>query len=292
MPPDDLQARLIAASPSAGRYIADSIRPALRLATWPIDEKNLKVGVSKYGGSADLPRGAGWPSWTNPQGKRRPMIFFAQVDLAEAARVAPAPMGLPESGLLSFFADYAVDGVDGILGLYSYEQQGVAIVHSPAGADLRRMKSPVKPQPSAALAMLPAWSWVHETPADVDLPDVEFDALDAFEHDYENELRRSAGQWHVNGRHQLGGHATFIQHPVEEEVVQALNGCYDGGKFDRDRWKAVAHQVKDWRLILQVDSDSGLDLMWGDAGMLYWEARREEAAAGRWDRPAFNFQCS
>jgi uncharacterized protein YwqG len=289
---DDVKARLIAAAPTAGPHLASQLQPALRVGTWPIDEKQLAVGTSKYGGSADLPRGTPWPAWTDRQGRRRPMIFFAQIDLSLAATAAPAPLELPANGLLSFFADYALDGVEGISGLYSYEQQGIAVIHSPAGADLQRMKTPVPPQPSAALAMVPMWSWPHTLPDDVELPDAEFEALDALELAYEAELQKLAGQWHLSGRHQLGGHANFIQHPVEEEVVQAINGCFDAGGFDHDRWNAAKDQVKDWRLILQVHSDSGLDLMWGDAGTLYWEARRSDAAAGRWHRPAFNFQCS
>ena len=292
LPADDIAARLRAAAPTAGPHLAADIRPAVRLATWPIDERNLPAGASKYGGSADLPRGTAWPSWTNRQGQLRPMIFFAQVDLAEAAKAAPGPLGLPGDGLLSFFADYAVDGVDGILGLYSWEQAGVAVIHSPAGSDLQRTRSPVPPQPSAALAMIPMWTWPEHPPDGVDLPDVEFDALDALDQAYQAELRQAAGQWRIEGRHQLGGHARFIQHAVEEEVVQAINGCFDAGGFDHDRWNASKDQVKDWRLILQVDSDSGLDLMWGDVGTLYWEARRADAAAGQWHRPAFNFQCS
>jgi uncharacterized protein YwqG len=289
---EEIAARLTAASPIAGPRIAANLMPAVRLATWPIDEKKLAVGASKYGGGADLPKGMAWPSWTNPQGRRRPMIFFAQIDLAAAAKAAPAALDLPADGLLSFFADYALDGVNGILGLYSYEQQGVAVIHSHAGTILQRQKSPVKPQPSAALAMIPMWSWSHVLPHDIDLPDGDFDALDAFERTYNDELSKLAGQWHIKGQHQLGGYATFIQHPVEEEVVQAINGCYDAGGFDDARWAASKDQVKDWRLILQIDSDSGLDAMWGDAGMLYWAARRADAAAGQWNHPAFNFQCS
>ena len=287
-----MKARLIAASASAGQYMADSLQPAIRLATWPIDEKNLKTGASKYGGSADLPRGMQWPAWTNPQGERRPMIFFVQVDLADAAKAAPAPLGLPDSGLLSFFADYSVDGVEGIMGLYSYEQKGIAVIHSQAGTELQRMKSPVNPQPSAALAMIPMWTWAHEAQEGMRLSREEYEALDVLEQTYEGEILKLAGQWRLDGRHQLGGHANFIQHPVEEEVVQTTNGCFDAGNFDHAKWEASKDQVKDWRLILQIDSDDTLDLMWGDAGMLYWAARREDAAAGRWDRPAFNFQCS
>ena len=220
------------------------------------------------------------------------MTFFAQVDLAVAALAAPGPLDLPASGLLSLFADYRLDSNDGITGLYSWEQQGVAVIHSPAGSQLVRLASPLAPLPSAALAMVPMWSWSLDPPDGVDLPDHELDALDELERAYEADLEKAAGQWHLNGRHQLGGHARYIQQSVEEEVVRAIAGCYDSNKFDSKCWEAAKSQVPEWRLILQVESDSGLDVMWGDVGTLYWEARRTDAAAGRWQRPAFNFQCS
>lgn len=48
--------------------------------------------------------------------------------------------------------------------------------------------------------------------------------------------------------------------------------------------------MPEWQLVLQIDSDNVLDLMWGDVGTLFWMARRSDIAAGRWDQCMFNFQ--
>jgi len=52
----------------------------------------------------------------------------------------------------------------------------------------------------------------------------------------------------------------MIQHPVEEEVVQAVRMLHARWEFDRRRWLEVQNQVKDWRVLLQIDSDETLDL--------------------------------
>ena len=290
MQAEGIAARLAASIPNVWPHLAAAMKPALRLGTWPIDDAHLALGASKFGGKPDLARGADWPAWNDRSGHRRPMKFFTQVDLAAATKAAPGPLDLPAAGLLSFFADFDRDGE--ISGLYSWEQQGARVIYTPAGTDLQRFDSPVPPLTSAALAMVPMWSWPQDPPAGVDLTDGEFDALESLDREYEVELRGIAGQWHLDGRHQLGGHARYIQHPVEEEVVQAVNGVFDAGSFDHASYEATKDQAKDWRLILQLDSDSGLDVMWGDAGTIYWEARHADASAGVWNRTAFNFQCS
>lgn len=64
------------------------------------------------------------------------------------------------------------------------------------------------------------------------------------------------------------------------------------GSFDHAKWEQVADQVDDWRLLLQIDSDDTIEAMWGDVGTIYWMARNEDLAFGRWENGMFNFQCS
>ena len=70
--------------------------------------------------------------------------------------------------------------------------------------------------------------------------------------------------------HQVGGHARDIQAPMEPEL----------------------QPEGDWRLVLQVDSDDELGMMWGDLGRLYLWARTEDLAAGRFDRFRLRLQCT
>jgi hypothetical protein len=77
---------------------------------------------------------------------------------------------------------------------------------------------------------------------DPSLPEIE-EAEDEFDefHDVRNEFSDPGG-------HQLLGRADFIQSSVEEDTVHVVHGC-----------------ASDWRLLLQIDTDEALDMMWGDA---------------------------
>lgn len=219
---------------------------------------------------------------------RRPLWFFAQIDLAEAHDAAPGALGLPSDGLLSFFADFD-DQLEGVVGLYSWEQPGSIIVRSPRDTPLRAHDGPSHGA-GVPLIPVPAWTWRH---GGIDFTDDEFDALDEVDRWYSRALQGAAEGDRHGRRHQLGGHECYIQHPVSNEVVHAMAGCYEGdgpGHFDYDRWRAAQPQVADWRLVLQIDSDEALDAMWGDVGTLFWMMRHVDIAAGRWGECMFNFQ--
>jgi uncharacterized protein YwqG len=218
--------------------------------------------------------------------------FFAQINLSEVAKAGALDVGLPDSGLLSFFADFGGEG--GIIGLYKDEQEGCRVVFTPHGTRLDRRRSSIPVVTPGALLPVAAWTWPSDPPEGVELPDDEFDALDELDQSYERTLSaRLPGGWSLAGRHQIGGEARHIQHPVEEEVVQALAGCWNRtGRYDRDRWEEVKDQVADWRLVMQLDSDDELGLMWGDVGTLYWAATRSDIAQGAWSGAMFNFQCA
>ena len=46
-----------------------------------------------------------------------------------------------------------------------------------------------------------------------------------------------------------------------------------------------------WQLVLQIDSDTEVGMEWGDVGRLYVCARKEDVAAGRFDRCWTVMQC-
>jgi uncharacterized protein YwqG len=261
----------------------------VRLEATRADDRRIAIGQTKFGGAPDLAGGQAWPSWVNREGETREHAFFAQVDLGEMARTAPQSLNLPSAGLLSFFCDYSFDGLAGIMGLMPWEQLGSRVLYNPPGTNLVRRPGRLEPLPSGTLSPIPVWTWPQSPPEGVDMPDSEFDALDGVDRAYQASIGPAGSR---SGNHQVGGHARYIQHPVEEEVVQALHVNDDHGQFSRERWESAKHLVPEWRVVLQIDSDPGLNLMWGDAGMLYWAARQRDIDAGAWDSGMFNFQCS
>lgn len=89
-------------------------------------------------------------------------------------------------------------------------------------------------------------------------------------------------QRHPEPLHQVGGYAATQQGPAEADVAMAVMRELES--FD---WHQAAREQRAWQLLLQVDSDPGLDMMWGDSGRLYWLARAEGLA--RHDLPELRF---
>lgn len=49
-------------------------------------------------------------------------------------------------------------------------------------------------------------------------------------------------------------------------------------------FKKLASDADQWRLLLQVDTDDALSMMWEDGGLLYFWIREEDAAKGDFSR--------
>ncbi|MEU9309425.1 DUF1963 domain-containing protein [Streptomyces sp. NPDC048256] len=96
------------------------------------------------------------------------------------------------------------------------------------------------------------------------------------------------GLWKIGGAgHQVGGHPYSVQDPVEIEVAQAV---LDGQvSLDDPR---LSDEAGGWSLLAQFDSEACADMMWGDAGALYWLIRPRDLAERRFDRAMFTWQCS
>ncbi len=126
--------------------------------------------------------------------------------------------------------------------------------------------------------------------------DIDYEAWETFE-GLEDQLRRKAAEHlpdgvELSGTHQLGGHASWIQHPVEQEVLQAASGSYSAAGFDTDRWASVRDQVDQWRTIAAIDTESRNDMMWGDAGTVYFAADLDTLNSERFEDIWFNMPCS
>lgn len=209
----EIAQRLVERLPDIGPWIAATLEPAVRYVATAALDAEVPSGASKYGGAPDLPEDVAWPSWTDRAGDRRTQWFYAQIDLSEATSFAPASIDLPQDGLLSFFV-YLDEELNGVLGLYSWEAPGSTVLYSPAGTALRRADPPVPMLPAGRFSPIGCWTW-HER--GMDMTDDEFDSLEEFNNEYNKELIGLDVSGYVHGgRHQLGGHERFIQHPVAE----------------------------------------------------------------------------
>jgi hypothetical protein len=254
-------------------------RPALAVEL----RQGAPAGKSKLGGLPDLPSGADWPR-RGP----KPLVFIAQLDLEEVANYLREPR-LPTTGLLSFFyeADLYTSGD-------SPDDRGawrVLLLSEP----LSRQSADAVPPPSAPGEYHPA-SWRFDEAGVAFIPRI---CLPEAEHllmarlgvggaDYQayyalmDELRQAHG---LTGLSQLLGYPAEIQHDPFVTCQLASHGLEPQ---TRDDWKSgqvprLLESRESWRLLLQVDSISEINMGWADSGLLYYCIRDEDLGAREWD---------
>lgn len=245
-------------------------------------ESGLGVTVGKVGGQPDLSARHRWPMW-----KGAPQSFLAQLDLAALRRIG-GPVWLPESGALFFF----YDAEQSTWGFDPADRGSWAVIFDPDGFADKPLASPGVPdhavfnerplggrlglsRPDAELMGVPD--------PDVDAPEYETYQAQLYAHTPEN------APWH-----QVAGYPAAIQDSeMALEAQLASNGVYVGVPEGYSSPKRIALEagVKDWRLLLQIDSDDDAHMMWGDSGRLYFWVREDEARKGDFSGAWMVLQC-
>jgi hypothetical protein len=101
-----------------------------------------------------------------------------------------------------------------------------------------------------------------------------------------DDFQEALHERHAGPLHQAGGYADSVQGPVEDEIAQAVLG---GVPWDSEA--AVAEAAR-WELLLQIETDESLNMMWGDCGSFYWLARPDDVAREDLTKIRFTWQCS
>jgi uncharacterized protein YwqG len=288
-PDDDLRGRFDAAGLGAkASALLDLRRPGVRLISRPADEAELARGSSRLGGRPDLPASFEWPVYRD-----LPLAFVGQIDLAEMHAYDTEHV-LPSGGLLSFFYDADEAGV---WGFDPADRGGWAVAFTPAEVALERREHPAQVGeyarfataaliPQAELGWAPRESselWqVLEGPAQwaayAEVTGLDQDGL----------------AWPDETRHRLLGHPDPLQGDMQAECQLVSHGVYcgDPSGYTGSQADALLPGATDWRLLLQVDSDDTVDIMWGDVGRLYYWIQRDRLAERAWDQCWLILQCS
>jgi hypothetical protein len=271
-------------------------RPALRLRLDPIDDEDeLEIGSTRFGGDPDLPPTMAWPEVDG-----EPMVFVAQLDLAELVRF-DAAHELPREGLLSFFyspfppPDYRLE-------------HSVAVLHLRELAELQRRPAPERARlPLHAIefdeeALFPAIesSFCYETllpepkllawfqsleRQHAENPPVDYYALERFRFEHSNfDPDRPI--------HRLLGHPESIQGDPYLDIEMARRG-WDDWREGTLEALARRRQALGWRLLLQIDADHHEDVLNSsqDGGYFYFFMPADALAAHEWSRARGCLQC-
>jgi len=306
------------------KKIEPHLAPSLRIRTTR-DPSAGNALVSRFAGRGVLPRGVSWPLWDNSelcrwwigwcqerieQGRGskfqqqqierhqaqmrdnpKPIDFLALIRLADVEPYAPL-LGLPERGALLFFYD-----VQRMLGSFQPEARGGwRILYVENEDDLVLIDEPPILHPDFQPSTM-TFELEYVLPEDIRDETGDDDLRCYRNEEYQrvhNALRGIGDKDPIV--HQLGGPPMEVQNGLFHQCQLASNGVTGGSpealQRQRDRVRELEPGVKDWRLVLQIDSDdAGPGWMWGDVGRLYYCLHRDDLAARRFDRSWCAEQC-
>lgn len=234
------------------------VRPTLLLIP------STEAGASKLGGDPDLPNGVAWP-----QVRGRPRAFVAQIELAAAQEVAPLDW-LPAVGMLQAFVDLEGHGfADQVQVLFHPSLPG----EGPT-APARAVQFPERRVAFKRFASLPSLDWLGVDLAEADLSDDELDDLSGLpDEPLGDEIQ-----------HRIGGYPSEIQSEQMSVACELTRRGLPSAPEGTEITPAILRASKAWRLLLQIDSDPGLEMNWGDGGRLYVFVREQDSRAGDFSR--------
>lgn len=253
-------------------------------------ESDIPLGASKFGGHPDLPAGVSW--FRNEKGDI-PLSFVAQINFAEAAS-CDSEHKLPGQGMLYFFYDCSPDGMpwgfdpeDGHgWKVYFYDGDSAALSRRETPADLEEDDNGIL-FGSARMSF----------EAVMELPSTESDLTNGLVFPEEAGLQDRYWDWldesGAEVSNKLLGHADPIQGGMELECEYVTHKIYCGNPDGYKTAKAMGldKNAARWNLLLQVDSNEELGMMWGDLGRLYLWITDEDLAARKFENSWLILQC-
>ena len=271
--------------------VAPFAKNSIRITLDVQDDEDLPVGISKLGGSADLPAGV---EWFRTSKTDIPMSFIGQVNFAETAPYDQEHK-LPTKGMLYFFYDCSPDGMPWGFGpddsdgwkVYFYDGDLSALSRREAPADLEEDDNSMI-FGSARMcfeAVMELPSTESDLTNDLDLPD-------------DDDLQDQYWEWLEEQEdeviNKLLGHADPVQSGMElecEYVTNSINcGSPEGYAIAKSR--GLDKNAARWNLLMQVDSnEEDLGMMWGDMGRLYLWITSEDLEARKFENTWLILQC-
>ena len=244
-----------------------------------LQEDECTPGVSKMGGCPDLPAGMEWPR--KPDGTA--LSFIAQINFSE---VHPFDLDgkLPEQGMLWFFYDCSDEGMP--WGFDPADAEGWRVIYA-GKAEPEPAQEPEDLEVSFSEARISFETRI-DLPStesdlciDLDLPDEEMD-------DYFDWMEEREGECN-----KLLGHSDNIQDGMELECEIVTGGisCGDPSGYEKAKALGLDKNVSRWNLLMQVESNEDLGMMWGDMGRLYLWITDEDLKARRFEKSWLILQC-
>ncbi len=216
----------------------------------PLSQGGVRLGQSRAGGFPDLPRGLESPSG---------LSFLCQINLEEVPRL-PSCSLLPGRGLLYFF--YNTE--DQPWGFDPADRGKWAVLYADTPASkLRAMPELLQPTLADSFRIRFLKEQRYSDP--------EYTS-DSFSADEIRDYRYALEEIATGRLDKLMGFPDPIQGGIESQCELASHGvfCGDSSWQDDPAAPVLLEHPDDWRLLLQLDSNTPMGWMWGDTGRLYF----------------------
>lgn len=263
------------------------------LALPPIGLPDATTGVRSRSPSNDLAQ------MIRIVGEPFPLEFVCQVDFEEMRRAGPLGPDFPESGLLSVFYDtleapWGFNPVDHVGSMFLFHERAsdvTARLDTPSEFASVERYAPMAPaacRGHGCLMPLPV-----ETAVFSELGLTEGQE-ESYRHWYWDESDSDGSDEPDLNSHLVGGWPLPIQGDMQTEcaLVAAGHSCGDGRAYSNPKTAEVKETAAEWVLLLQIGSNEGAGMMWGDVGNLYVWIRREDLIARRFEAARLILQCS
>jgi uncharacterized protein YwqG len=250
-------------------------KPCVRLHARPIDDSaSLPLGASRIGGLPDLPPDMQWPTRNG-----RPCEFIAQINLSEASPYDVTGL-LPKEGTLLFFYDgREYEDVH----YQNFQKGGETIRYFTSDiAALERANYPEALQELqryrvCSITFETDWMLPHWSEAAIRLEQQVLGHLGLGTYGPTNPMVDSYREmmWELERTikdqdiHHLLGYPSPV---IQDDPLYTLPGAWDNVKIDHDL-------LKDWIYLLQISSDDGPGMLWGDISSIYYCIRRDDLIA-------------
>ncbi|MFZ4557361.1 MAG: YwqG family protein [Pseudanabaena sp.] len=264
--------------------IMTSIKPAIHISK--VNSQEDVIGASRIGGLPDVPTDFQWVLWQD-----RPLSFLAQINCADLQGFASAN-NLPNSGMLYFL----YDAIDQPWGFDPSDRGSSAIIYHPSTENLIPSSLP------EGADIDNGWlfpSYPIQFREVLSLPNYDSQAFEQLAisqnsvDDYVNLIADVNELMAANEPiHQIFGHSSNIQGDMQLECQLISHGIDYGNGYSEAIAKELADGASDWLLLLQLDTDDDLEMMWGDMGRLYFWIRESSLQSKSFNEAWTILQCS
>lgn len=257
-----------------------------------VNNLELPIGASKFGGKPDLPKGFDWYYYTgeNYEGitEERPLSFLAQINCEEVKKYDKDNL-LPEKGIIYFFYELST-----MTWGFDPKDKGSARVYyfNRNLSELSRTDFPVDMEAEFRLPEIKL-----NFSEKYDLPDYEeFSELYNYSNwDVYDEERVLSGYEPEETISKLLGYADIIQNSMLLECEKVTNGIYCGSSTDVEsqKLKEMHENSEQWQLLFQLDTvtKGSFELMFGDCGRIYFYIKKDDLKNCNFDNCWLILQC-